>query len=439
MNIKAVIMAGGKGTRIASLGEEVPKPMIKIGGMPVLERQIRVLASQRITEIILVIGYKWDVIYHYFEDGSRWGVHIEYVVEKEPLGTAGAFYYLKSDFMNRNDSSDFLLINGDLVFDINVERFLDFHSQKKAMATIFTHPNNHPWDSALISADEDACVREWYSAGDFCGWYHNRVNAGIHLISGSIFEWMSKQGMLDVPVKINLDRQVLSKLIPEKKLFAYDSPEYVKDMGTPDRFQIIAGEVAAGKVQAKNLSHFQKAVFLDRDGTINRYVGFLKDIDDFELLPGTSQAIRKLNETGVLVIVVTNQPVIARGELTVDGLTEIHKKMETLLGKQGAYIDDIYYCPHHPNAGFAGEVSELKVKCGCRKPEPGMLLAAAEKYHIDLSESWMVGDSEIDMEAGRRAGCKCVGVGGIQGKDGTFKDLLSFCEYLYREYSINEK
>lgn len=131
-----------------------------------------------------------------------------------------------------------------------------------------------------------------------------------------------------------------------------------------------------------------------------------------ELLPQAAQAIRKLNEAGWLVILATNQPVLARGEVSEEELTEIHNKMETLLGKEGAYVDAIYYCPHHPDKGFAGERPEYKIECSCRKPKPGLLFRAAQDYHIDLKKSWMVGDSAADMGAGKAAGCKTAGVYG---------------------------
>lgn len=141
-------------------------------------------------------------------------------------------------------------------------------------------------------------------------------------------------------------------------------------------------------------------------------MGFLRDIDDFELLDGAAEAIRKINQSGYLVIVVTNQPVIARGEVTWEQLHEIHRKMETLLGEKGAYNDDIFICPHHPNKGFSGEVAEYKINCDCRKPKPGMLLQAAEKYDIDLANSWMIGDSSNDVSASQSAGCQAVLVSG---------------------------
>ena len=192
---------------------------------------------------------------------------------------------------------------------------------------------------------------------------------------------------------------------------AYDSPEYVKDMGTPERYHSVSRDFQNGVVKAKNLSHPQKAVFLDRDGTINKYVGFLRNIDDFALLPGAAEAIKRINESGYLCIVVTNQPVIARGEVNAEELDMIHNKMETLLGEQGAYIDGLYYCPHHPHKGYAGEIPELKFDCECRKPKPGMLIRAAKDFNIDLSLSWMIGDGENDVKAGINAGCHTALIG----------------------------
>ena len=152
-------------------------------------------------------------------------------------------------------------------------------------------------------------------------------------------------------------------------------------------------------------------MFLDRDGTINKYVGFLRDIGQFELIPGVAEAIKKINESGYLAIVVTNQPVIARGEVTTSELQLIHNKMETLLGEEGAYFDAIYYCPHHPHRGYPGEIEALKIDCDCRKPKPGMLLQAAKDFNISLEDSWMIGDGENDIKAGKAAGCRTALIG----------------------------
>lgn len=397
--MKAVIMAGGKGTRIASVASDIPKPMIPICDKPILQHQIECLRGQDITDITLIVGHLGHVIEKYFEDGSKFGVNISYIVEEQPLGTAGALFYLKESVQE-----DFILLNGDIIFDVDFERFMKYHKEKGGLATILTHPNSHPYDSGLVVTDKDGLVTKWMHKEDERLYYKNRVNAGLHILSPIVLE------MFTEAKKTDLDRDVLKQLIPQQKLVAYDSPEYVKDMGTPDRYQKVTEDVMSGLVHAKNLKNKQKAVFLDRDGTINVYKGFITNADNMELIPGITDVIKKINDSGYLAIVVTNQPVIARGDCTFEKLQEINEKMETLLGAEGAYIDDLFYCPHHPDKGFEGERIEFKIDCECRKPKPGMLLRAAEKYNIDLSESYMVGDDERDMEAGRRAGCKCVKV-----------------------------
>lgn len=408
--MKVVIIAGGKGTRIASVNSELPKPMIPVAEVPVLEREIDCLRRQGLDDIIITVGYMAQMIIDYFGDGSEispvtgksFGVNIQYYIEKKPLGNAGALFKMR-DWLD----DDFLLLNADAVFDVDFQRLIEYHQIRGGWVTLFTHPNSHPYDSGLILADKEGCVQEWLTKEDERPiYYHNRVNAGLHVVSPKLLDDYCHRMEGELPSKIDLDRMLLKPLSGTGKMYCYDSPEYVKDMGTPDRYQSVCTDYKVGIVSAKNMSKKQKAIFLDRDGTINRYVGFLRKTDEFELLPGVAAAIRKINESGYLVIVVTNQPVIARGEVTETELDEIHKKMETLLGLGGAYIDALYYCPHHPDRGFEGEIADFKIDCNCRKPKPGMLLQAAVDYNIDLSQSWMIGDSENDMKAGKNAGCR---------------------------------
>lgn len=406
--MKVVIMAGGRGTRIAELFPDIPKPLIPVDGMPILEREIRSLASLGFKDIILTVGYLADKIIAYLGDGRRLGVKIDYFVEETPLGNAGALFQLKEKI----GEEPFFLLNADAAFDVDFNRMLDFHKKHGGLVTLFTHPNSHPYDSGLIIADKDGKVEKWLSKEDERPqWYNNRVNAGLHVIDPKVLEMSLKNLEIDPKTgypkgKVDLDRQILKPLCGTGKMFCYDSPEYVKDMGTPERFHQVEADYKNGVVQAKNLHNKQKAIFLDRDGTINKYVGFLRNIDDFELIDGVSEAIKKINQSGYLAIVVTNQPVIARGEVTWEELHEIHKKMETLLGKDGAYIDRIYICPHHPDKGFEGERPEYKFDCDCRKPKPGLLLQAARDFNIELSQSIMIGDSENDILSGENAGCK---------------------------------
>lgn len=412
--MKVVIMAGGKGTRIASVKSDVPKPMIPIAGKPILEWQIENLKASGLTDITLVVGYLGHVIQDYFADGSKFGVKINYFVEETPLGTAGALFKMPEL------TKDFLLMCGDVILDVDFNRFIEFHKKNEAWASLMAHPNGHPYDSSLLVTEilppqepgglpvDTHRVTRWMNKEDERLYYKNRVNAGIEIISPELLKETMKCFVprhTETPGKIDLDRDVLKPNIPNGRIFAYDTTEYIKDMGTPDRYHEVEDDIKSGIVKACNLKNKQKAVFLDRDGTINKYVGFLTKPEQFELIPGVSEALKLINKSGYLAIVVTNQPVIARGECTWEELYSIHNRMETELGKDGAYVDAIYICPHHPEKGFMGERLDYKVECNCRKPKSGLLRQAAKDFNIDLNQSILIGDSDRDVKAGIDAGC----------------------------------
>ena len=418
--MKAVIMAGGKGTRIASVRSDIPKPMIPVLGKPILEWQIECLKKNGITDILIGIGHLGHFIRDYFGDGKKFGVDISYYEEKEPLGTAG--FLFKAQGLDK----DFLLLCGDTIFDIDFNRFINFHQEKKALASLMTHPNNHPYDSSLIVTEieypaegsggmpaDTHKVAAWLAKEDERLWCKNRVNAGIQIISPELLNLTRARVFAEgenskaaQSGRLDLDRDVLKPAVKTGRIYAYDTTEYIKDMGTPDRLEQVEADLKSGLVQGKNLSQKQRAIFLDRDGTLNKEVNFLTNIDDLELLPGAAEAVKKINQAGYLAIVITNQPVIARGEVTLQQLNEIHAKLETLLGREGAYIDGLYFCPHHPDKGFEGERPEYKRECECRKPKAGMLLQAARDFNIDLSASYMIGDRDKDVECGDAAGLK---------------------------------
>ena len=421
--IPVVIMAGGLGTRALTIDSTIPKPLIPIGNKPILQWEIECLTSQGYTDIILTVSHMADKIQDYFGDGSSFGCKILYFVEDQPLGNAGALFKMMEHGQPLSEDEgvhDFLLLNADSMFDIDFDRFVGKHQSSGALATLFVHPNNHPYDSGLIVCDSDGWVTSWLTKEDpRPEWYKNCTNAGLHILSTSLLTRLVNEGTIDPDqigkqgedgkiIKADLDRQILKPMAGtgQKKMLAVSSPEYVKDMGTPGRFEQVSRDLASGLVASRNFRNRQKAIFLDRDGTINKYNGFVRSTDEFELLPGVAEAIRLINASGYLAIVATNQPVIARGEVSYSQLDQIHCKMETLLGAEGAYLDGLYFCPHHPDKGYAGEVVELKFDCDCRKPKPGLLLSAAEDYNIDLEASWMIGDGENDIKAGKAAGCK---------------------------------
>ena len=432
----AVIMAGGKGSRLRSItNDEIPKPMVPVDGKPLLEYQVEKLKTYGIKKIVMIVGHLGEKIVDHFKDGKDFGVEIDYIFEKEPLGTAGAFYHLK----DKIDAKDFMLVFGDVFFDMDFDRMEDFHFKNSALTTLLAHPNGHPYDSDLIQTDDNGRVIGFdskHNVRDY--WYDNMVNAGMYIINKRLLDLVKE------PVKTDFEKDILANQVKlGANIYAYHTPEYVKDVGTVDRINATVEELKSGLIQSKNLKNKQRAIFLDRDGTMNVSKGFISKADDLELIPGTIDAIKAINKSGALAIVITNQPVIARGECSFEELHNIHNKLKTLLGEKGAFVDDIFYCPHHPDKGFEGEVHELKFDCECRKPKTGMIDEAVKKYNIDLSKSYMVGDSTMDLETARNAGIKSVLVNtGFAGNDGKYdrscdieaKNLFDAVEKIIKDF-----
>ena len=415
----AIIQAGGKGTRMLELTKDlIPKPLLKLNGKPMIQWQMESLIEYGIKEFIFIIGHLGDKIKEYFGDGAKWNVSISYIEETEPLGSAGALYYAKEKL----DGRSAILVFGDVMFDLDWSRFIAFHEEKKATVTLLAHPNAHPFDSDLLIVNEEGEVLGIDSKTNVRDYdYKNIVNAGLSIFENKLLDEITEAK------KTDYEAQLVKPLMATGKVYAYNTPEYVKDAGTPERFMKACEEQAKGVWSAKCLKNKQKAIFLDRDGTINVLKGFLTKAEDFELLPTVAEAIKKINSSEYLAIVVTNQPVIARGECTYEELEKIHNKLETLLGRKGAFINDLFFCPHHPHKGYKGEVPELKIDCNCRKPKTGMIVKAVDKYNIDLSKSWFVGDTTGDIQTGINAGLKTVLVKtGEAGKDGKYPVKADF-------------
>ena len=406
-------MAGGMGKRLRERLGDLPKPMIPIGGKPLLEHQIGLARKHGFTNIQIFACYRPDLIEGYFGDGRKWGVEISYVVEKEPLGTAGA---VLAGFEGLADN--FLVMYGDTMINVDLERFWQTSLASGADATLLLHPNDHPLDSDLVETDADDWITGFHHRPHPTDrWFQNLVNASLYVIRKSALRgWTSKANGMDFAG--HLFPAMLAK---GAKLRAYNSTEYIKDIGTPERYDRICAELAAGVVERSDLNTPQRAIFLDRDGTLIKDVNGLTSPDQLELLPGAAAAIREINHRGFRAVLITNQPVVAKGFCAEADVALIHRKLETLFGREHAFLDRIYYCPHHPEKGFPGERPELKIECDCRKPKAGMILQAAKDLNLDLKASWLIGDSTTDLETAKNAGVKAALVRtGYAGTDGKF-------------------
>jgi D,D-heptose 1,7-bisphosphate phosphatase len=366
--------------------------------------------AQGVREIVLLTGYGADAIREFCGDGSRWGVTFRFHEESAPLGTAGCVMEALELL-----ADEFIVLYGDTMLDIDLNRFLRHHHDAQAEATLLAHPNDHPQDSDLLAVDERGFVRVILPYPHQEGaWLENLVNAAAYVLTKPLLAAYRQRFRSG-----DFAKQLFPMMIADgRRVAAYRSTEYIKDAGTPERLDKVEADFLSGRVAEGRGA--RPAVFFDRDGTLTAAAGLVTRLDQLELMPGAAEAVRAVNRAGCLAVLVTNQPVIARGDCTEADLRLLHNKLETLLGREGAYLDKIYYCPHHPHSGYPGERTELKIECECRKPKPGMIRQAAGELGIDLARSWMVGDSTFDILAARQAGIRsalvATGNGGTDGR-----------------------
>jgi histidinol-phosphate phosphatase family protein len=394
------ILAGGKGTRLAGRAGDLPKPLVPLLGKPVLLHLIEHCKRHGFTDIALLVQHKHEKIFSYFGNGSAFGVNLSYAIEAEPRGTSGALRDALPMLADR-----FLVLYADTFMDVDLRKFWRVHETSGAVGTLFLHPNDHPQDSDIVDIDAKGTVRAILPYPHPEGReVRNLVNAALYVLD--------RAGLEDVTPtegKADIAKQMFPQMLDlGRPLYGYVSPEYIKDMGTPERLDKVERDFVAGLPDRLSGRQLRTAVFLDRDGTINREISHLKSPEQLELLPGAAAAIRRLNRSGALAIVITNQPVLARGDVSFEELHRIHARLESQLGREGAFLDGVYLCPHHPDKGFPGEVEALKGPCRCRKPEPGLIDKACRDFGIGRQHSWMVGDTTSDVEAGRRSGVRTV-------------------------------
>ena len=403
---RAAIIAGGLGTRAQSMtGNRMPKALLPVAGVPIIFRQLRLLAREGVTDVAVLAGHLAETLREaVVPEAQRLGLGIAVFVEEQPLGTAGCLA-AACDYLADDDT---IVVYGDIVFDLVLRRLLEFHRSRQAVATITAHPNDHPETSDLLVADENGRVhailpRDARALGD----YRNLVPAAVYVIAPAFFDRLRPGERADFV------KHVFPRLIVEgAPVYAYNTPEYLRDIGTPERHAMAERDLKAGRVGALNGERRRPAVFFDCDGVLNQEPGgngVLRP-DEVQLNHGAAAAVRRVNESGWLAVGITNWPQVAQGLVTAAGLQAILGRLETLLARDGGVLDRLYVCPHHPDRGFQGEVAALKIACDCRKPAPGMLRRAAEELPIDPARSAIIGDSWRDVGAGHAFGLPAYGV-----------------------------
>jgi len=437
---QVAILAGGMGTRLKLRTGNLPKPMAPVLGMPVLAHQIELCRQHGFMRIALLVHYEHEVISSFFGDGQQFGVDLTYCVEKDARGTAGA---LLDALICMDDT--FLVLYGDTYADIDLVAVWKSHVSSGATGTLLLHPNDHPDDSDLVEVDAQmrvVAVHAYPHPVDTI--YANLVNAALYVLQRDALS-----AFIPATSKSDLAKDTFPAILDAgMHLHAYVTPEYIKDMGTPERLDKVERDIVLGLPERLSSRHQRHAVFLDRDGTLNVEVNHLRSPSQLVLLPGAADAVRKINRAGLLAVGVTNQPVLARGDVTWHELNRIHANLDHLLGVGKAYLDRMYICPHHPDKGFTGEVPDLKIDCECRKPRTGLIDKAVRELCIARSGSWMVGDTSSDIRAGSLAGLRTIlvrtGHAGLDGKypyepDYVMPDLPAAVDWILRGHAATAR
>ena len=407
-NISVFIAIGGKGTRLKNITGEIPKPLFPISGKSTLERALKELKNYGFKKIIVSTCFKKE-IFKKFLNKSVVDFDELFIYEEEtPLGECGALWKILSKL-----ESHTLFINGDLIFSMNFEKLLMFHKRLNSEITLVTHPSSHPEDSDMLSCPNGSCVENLFHKSRNSA--EDKIqpllgNAGISFFNTSIISEFCPNN--DDPKPSLFGFLVEIALKNKKRIYSYNTSEYIKDMGTPKRLKQVEKDINNNVLKIKNYSNFQKALFIDRDNTLiscepNSYILSIKDI---KYLDKNIDKLAKISDSFSIIAIVTNQPQISMNKLSLEELENINNKIILYCRSKSLLIDTVIWCPHHPHKGFASENKLLKTDCFCRKPNPGMLLELTYQRNIDLKSSLFVGDSIVDQKAAQSTECDFINI-----------------------------
>jgi D,D-heptose 1,7-bisphosphate phosphatase len=375
---QAIILVGGKGTRLGNHTRYVPKPLMEIDGRPFLDYLLEMVARHGYSEIILLAGHLGELIERAYHGRRIRSTIVKVLREQMPLGTAGAL------LLAREMLDDyFVLMNGDALFDINL-RALEVAARSSCMpATIALKAIDDVSRYGRVEEQGGRVVS--FFDKDPINRGRGKINAGIYVLKKEIVLRIRQS-------PCSLEKDVFPQLVERGEVCGWLSDGYFIDIGIPEALERGRRELP--------LIRIRPAAFLDRDGVINVDKGYTFRPTDLQFLPGAVDAIRRLNDIGYLVIVVTNQAGVAHGHYTLRDAHRFNSEIQGHLAAAGAHIDEFYIAPCHP----AGTIPEYAVDHADRKPNPGMLLRAFAEWPIDKDHSFLVGDKQTDLQAASGAG-----------------------------------
>lgn len=422
---QAVILCGGKGTRLGEQFSHVPKPLVPVEGIPLLDRILDNAARSGVTEAILAAGHLGEQIAERYASYNPWNLKIHTHIEARALGTAGCLH----EFAEQLDA-DFLLLYGDVFLDFDMASLIARHEHKAPIATVLVRQSDHPKDSDLVVVDSlsDRVTKflpKATRAED--GIYQNCANAAVYAVSRQLLSYISKDVSSDIAT--HAFPLVLASGGDIRAHFLEDTG-YVKDMGTPSRLLEVEryARRKSRAVAARNSPKKIKAIILDRDGVILRDNGPSVDPTKLVFMPAALDGLAQIYKQGLICMVATNQPWIARGLLTSEELEAAHISMQEQISAAGGKISAILYSPFHPETHHDEGIAELRCASECRKPRAGMLFELMERNQFDPAETVMIGDSLADMIAAKNAGTRSILIGSnmaaqAAGPDGACEDL----------------
>jgi D-glycero-D-manno-heptose 1,7-bisphosphate phosphatase len=373
---QGVILVGGLGTRLGALTQTTPKPMIEVAGRPFVEHVIAHLARFGLEEILLLAGYRGEAFAVAYAGREMFGASLSVLVEPEPLGTGGALRFASDRLSQR-----FLLANGDTFFDADLGDLVGGGDGHVILLRRIEDASRY----GTVEVGDDGLVRSFREkVADATG--PALINAGCYLLG--------RDQVLSLIERLpcSFETHVLPRLVADGALRAIVREGYFVDMGLPASLE--GARVALLECRRKPV------VFLDRDGVLNKDAGYTHRVEDLELVQGAAEAVGAINAAGCYAIVVSNQAGIARGYYPESAARAFNRALRERMMDLGARLDAVYFCPHHPQGTVAG----LATVCECRKPKPGLLVAAAKDWPIDTSRSFLVGDMASDVEAARAFG-----------------------------------